>query len=185
MSRVLNRIKIYLAGNLENIHLTKLNYINWRDKFEMLVKPMGIICLSPLKKTFKNFKNDSLQDNIDLKAKLADGKYEEVSKEMKMIRQKDLRLVDIADVLITYLDPSVPSWGTPNEIYLAETLRKPSYLILDGGFKNCPLWLTAVYSRDRIMDDIESMVKKLERLNEGSEELDNRYWRLLTEEYLK
>ena len=60
----------------------------------------------------------------------AEGSYQELSKIMRKIRVEDLSLVDRADFLIASISAKTASWGTAEEVFWANRMKKPIFLVV-------------------------------------------------------
>jgi len=55
------------------------------------------------------------------------GRYFELTQQMRDIVHVDLRMVDVSDCVIVYLDPKTPMCGTYHELINALQQRKPNF----------------------------------------------------------
>ena len=175
--KILNKTKCYLAGaiQLENKSISQ----NWRNEFEQKTKEIGIVCLNPLKKMFKNFENESFDYQDKLLELLKIGDYAQVHHKCKSIIRKDYAAIDRADFLVVVLNPKIPTWGTNCEIFLAQQLRKPVFLVIDGGYKNIPLWWAGLFKPKWVYDNIDDVVLTLKKIDSNKIKLNKKYWRIL------
>ena len=58
---------------------------------------------------------------------------------MREIRIFDLNLVDRSDFIIAHIIPNVASWGSAEELVTAVRMKKPTFISVEGGKKECPL----------------------------------------------
>jgi nucleoside 2-deoxyribosyltransferase len=140
MSRhVLNRTKCYLAGNIENSNSPH----SWRDMVKTELAATGIIFFDPLKKPFM----DSVNENNEHMARLGkireEGRFDDLSKIMRKIRVEDLSLVDRCDFLIAVISAKTASWGTAEEVFWANRMKKPIYLVVSEGNRRVPSGFSA------------------------------------------
>lgn len=188
---ILHKTKTYLAGNLE--YNNDKDARTWRSFVRKEFQSRGIICLDPTRQNFikQNFPEESDEFRSNLKNKLNLGKqndliknklYQEVHKEMKNVVRQDLAMVDKIDFLFVVLDPSKPTTGTIDEIGQANRTRKPIFLVIEGGVTQIPLWLAGKISPDYWHDSIESAMDHVFRIDDGKEEIDTKYWRLLLDD---
>ena len=56
------------------------------------------------------------------------GQYDKVSQRMKAVRRDDLRLVDLSDFFIVYINPKIPSWGSGRNL-LGESFEETNFSI--------------------------------------------------------
>lgn len=177
--KTLNKTKCYLVGAIQYTS----NGRTWREKAEIFLQSINVTVFNPFKKPFvEDIKEDEttkqwMIDNLNL------GNFHIVESHMKKIRALDLRCVDLSDFIIGYIDPKVMSWGTADEIFTALRLRKPVFLVIDGGAKNTPVWLLGSMSHDLIYPDFDSLFSYLKEIDDGNIQLDSKYWKLLKPEF--
>jgi nucleoside 2-deoxyribosyltransferase len=114
---------------------------------------------------------------------MACGRYEEVVDWAKAIRRFDLNLVDRSDFIIAYIIPSTASWGTAEELSTAVSLRKPIFVVVEGGKSRTPLWLMGQLKHKYIYDSIEDALTMVKKIDDGQVIIDSPTWRLLKKEY--
>lgn len=177
----LNKIRVYLAGNMESVP----DFISWRDEITIELKKLGIICLDPSKEVFIN----TLPESLDFRDKLikmresnTPGEFEMMQEYMKGIVQKDLRMVDLADFIICFLTPESPTFGTTHELINAAQDRKPILFILKD-WRKIPLWLARYCRKPEIFPDIESLMSYLIGVHKNRIEVDSIRWKLLKPEF--
>ena len=103
------------------------------------------------------------------------GKFDELREYVKEYRHYDLRFVDISDFLIVVVDPTIPQWGTANEVYEAESEQKPRFVIIEGGMKKLPRWLFGVFESKDVFESLEALIEHLVKLDRGEIALDRRW----------
>jgi hypothetical protein len=160
----------YLSGAMEFV---ADHGIEWRRKFIRLVREssLDIDFIDPTDKPGPDDMHigENQQYQIQLQKM---GKFNELKKYVHKYRHYDLRFVDISDFLVALIDPSIPQWGTSNEIYLSEEQHKPLFIICDGGLYNLPRWLFDVVELNQVFENIEDVVEQLIMLDNGELELD-------------
>jgi nucleoside 2-deoxyribosyltransferase len=175
----LNRTKCYLAGNIENSNAPN----QWRDVVKTELKDTGIIFFDPLQKPFMDSVNED-KEHIARLAKLrAEGGYKELSKIMRKIRVEDLSLVDRADFLIASISAKTASWGTAEEVFWANRMKKPIYLVVSEGRRACPFWIFGTLPDDQIYDNMEDVVADIKKLDSGEKTIDLSRWKIFRAEY--
>jgi nucleoside 2-deoxyribosyltransferase len=168
-----------LAGNIENS--SAAHY--WRDLVKTQLKDTGIIFFDPLKKPFLDSVNED-KDHIIRLAKLrAEGGYKELSRIMRKIRVEDLSLVDRADFLIASISARTASWGTAEEVFWANRMKKPIFLVVEEGRRACPFWIFGTLPDDQIYDNLEDVVAAIKKLDSGEKTIDLSRWKIFREEY--
>lgn len=181
---ILYKTKGYLCGNLEYEQegFTK----EWRNYFKEKVKDMGITCFSPLDKVFKDFGEPETHGfQTHLKDALQRGEYQYVHEKMKVVRDRDLRMVDLANFLVTVINPNIPTIGTIDEVLTGLEQRKPVLMVIPGlGYKGLALWLTSYFKPHWVYDSIDGAINELKKIDSGEIKLNLKYWRIPNEEYL-
>ena len=96
----------------------------WRMKIREDLADLGLVWLDPTRKPI----NVGLEDDESRRRRKHNksvGDYRAVRAEMKKIRHVDLRMVDICDFVIVNLDMDIHACGTYEEIFLANSQKKP------------------------------------------------------------
>jgi hypothetical protein len=156
---------------------------SWRDKLTPELEKMGVVVFNPYHKPFINDVDESAASR-DRRTKLrTNGHFARLCKEMREIRSFDLSLVDRCDFIIAYIKPSVASWGSADEFFTANRMKKPIFLAVEGGRKACPLWIFGVIPHKYIYDTPEDILAMLKRIDSGRKKTDSSRWRLLRKEY--
>lgn len=179
----------YLSGPMEFV---ADHGVEWRRKFIKLIKEAGlkIDCIDPTNKPgAENIKiGENKQHQVQLQQQ---GRWKELQDYVKSYRRYDLRFVDLSDFLIALIDPSVPQWGTSNEIYAAELQHKPRFFICDGGLKNLPRWLFDVIDLDdpktgkrcNVFGSVEEVVQELIDIDCGKIPMNDKW--VLVRKYIE
>jgi hypothetical protein len=155
----------------------------WRDTISRELKRMGIIIFNPYHKPFVR----DIQESGDVRKKLYKAMkrrdYDFLSNKVHDIRIYDLNLVDRSDFLIAFIDPTVPSWGSVEELVTAVRMKKPIFLAVKGGKHRCPYWIFGMFPHRYIYDSVEDIVKMLKRIDSGKKKMDSDRWKLLRKEF--
>lgn len=173
MSGKLDRALIYLSGAME---FAPDHGIEWRRKFIARSNEVGlrIDYIDPTDKV--GARDLNVVEDKKYQAMLRnEGRFEELRDFVGRYRRYDLRACDYMDALVACVDPEIPHWGTPNEIYVAETAHKPRFLIVPGGKYNTPYWLFDVFPLENIFDNPEECIQRLLDLNSGKQELSDEW----------
>lgn len=177
MTKVLRKTRCYLVG-----HMQYADGENWRNYVEEKLTNMEITVYNPYKKPFvKNVEEGANVRNL-LESQMIEEKYDEVQDKMRQIRIYDLNLVDRSDFIIAHIIPSVASWGSAEELVTAVRMKKPTFISIEGGKKNTPLWLLGMFPHKYFYDSLDKVLKTIEDINEGRKDIDSNRWRLLKEE---
>lgn len=163
----------YLSGPMEFV---SDHGIIWRRKFIQASKDAGleIDFIDPTNKP--GGKSVSIEENKELQARLkSEGRFQELKKYVNCYRRHDLRYVDNSDFIVAVINPDIPSWGTANEIYMAEAQHKPTFFIIEGGMYKLPNWLFGVIDledkpnekRSNVFETLEDVIDELVQINHG------------------
>ena len=165
----LDRAVCYLSGAMEK---AQDHGVLWRKKFIRMSCETGLSIdyIDPTNKpggqNMRIGECHKIQNDLQRK-----GQFKELKKYVSKYRHYDLRFVDLSDFIIVMVDPTIPQWGTSNEIYVAEEQHKPIFIICEGGLYDLPRWLFDVVPLDRDFDSLNGAIEKLLALDRGEEEL--------------
>ena len=176
---VLQRTKCYLAGNIENSNAPD----SWRNKVAAELRESGIIFFDPLKKPFMDSVNEDKEHISKLFNLREEGRFEELSRIMRKIRVEDLSLVDRADFLIASISARTASWGTAEEVFWANRMKKPIFLVVAEGRHACPFWIFGTLKCDQIYGNIEEVVAEIKEIDAGEKKIDLSRWKIFREEF--
>ncbi len=177
----------YLSGPMEFV---ADHGVIWRQKFIKLAREasLKIDIIDPTDKP--GGEDIKIGENKEFQAQLQrEGKWVQLKNYVRKYRRYDLRFVDNSDFLVAVIDPSVPQWGTANEIYFAEAQHKPTFFIIDGGLYNLPRWLFDVVdiddfhrgTRSNVFETVEQVIDELVMLDSGQLALSDE-WVLVRKE---
>jgi nucleoside 2-deoxyribosyltransferase len=176
---VLHRTKCYLAGNIENSDAPG----SWRDKVKSELRQTGIIFFDPLKKPFLDSVNEDKQHITRLTQLRKEGRFDELARIMRKIRVEDLSLVDRADFLIASISARTASWGTAEEVFWANRMKKPIFLVVAESRRACPFWIFGTLPCDQIYSGIEEVIAEIRRIDSGEKKIDLTRWKIFREEF--
>lgn len=177
-TNLLYRTRTYLIGPMQYT-----NGIPWRDSVTKDLDDMGVIVYNPYHKPFIKDVQEGDDVRTNLKNALKEGRYDYVQETMKEIRVFDLNLVDRSDFLIAYIQPTVPTFGSMEELVTGVRMKKPTFIAIEGGKQNCPLWLWGMFPQKYIYDSVDDIVSMLRNIDSGKQLMDSNRWRLLKKEY--
>ncbi len=158
---ILNRTKCYLAGNIENSNAPH----SWRDRVKTELADTGIIFFDPLKKPFMDSVNEDKEHMARLAKLREESQFEELAKIMRKIRVEDLSLVDRADFIIAVISAKTASWGTAEEVFWANRMKKPIYLVVSEGRQACPFWIFGTRPADQIYGNVDEIIADIRQLD--------------------
>ena len=177
----LRNAKAYLAGPIQYIDDSG---VMWREQAIKLLKVMGIKVFNPINKP-KPYMSEIKEECIKVQEYLNKGKFEEGHRFVKdKIVHVDLRMVDLSDFLIVYINPNVHTCGTYHELFHAWEQKKPVLIFVEGGRCKVPAWLLGIIKPKYIFDNLDSLCDYLVYLDMGLETLDSK-WVLFDEEINK
>lgn len=157
----------------------------WRQQIESQLKPMGIRIFNPYNHPFINSRQEACGDTQqELKKMAAEGKYDELSVIMKQIRREDLACVDLSTFIIAYIDTSVYTCGTWEEIFWANRLKRPIFLICEQGKQNLPLWMFGTIPHKYVYNTFDEVINVLKKIDSGEIEISSDRWKILRQEFL-
>jgi nucleoside 2-deoxyribosyltransferase len=167
----LNGALTYLAGPID---YAKDDGIGWRQMMTRTLRDVGVKVLDPTNKLWGGPQEVGPAKHRVTEMKRA-GRFQEVVEIMRRVRHEDLRCVDISDFLVVFVDPSVHTCGTYNELFEAERQKKPTLVMINGGKIIAPNWLFDVIPLDYMFDDFESLVRRIHELDAGTYPMDSRW----------
>jgi nucleoside 2-deoxyribosyltransferase len=175
---LLRKTKTYLAGAMQYE-----NGRGWRDSITPSLLSMGVTVFNPYSKPFVEDSNEAEDAREKMKQQMECGDYDSVAERMKRVRSFDLRLVDLSDFIVAYVNPKIASWGTAEELVTACRQKKVTFIIIDGGKPLCPYWILGMFPHKYIYGSVEEAVDMLEKINSGEKPIDSDRWKLLRSEY--
>jgi hypothetical protein len=172
----------YLSGAME---MVADHGIGWRRKFIKLCEEsdLKIDFLDPTNKPGSD-ESQKLGEDKNYQTQLkTECRWNELQEYVQGYRRLDLRFVDLSDFLITSITPTVPQWGTANELYFAEMQHKPIFFICEGGLNTLPNWLFDVIDlpnpekkkRCNVFTSVEEVVAELIGFDQGFHHMNNKW----------
>jgi uncharacterized membrane protein len=145
----------------------------WRLRIRKNLQHLEINWLDPTNKPIDIGKEDKESRAIRNQAK-KDGDWELVAEEMKPIRCVDLRMIDVCDFIVVYIDISVHACGTYEEVFLANRQKKPVLFVVEQGKKNTPNWLMAALPHEYFFSSWEDLYDYLDMIAHDQTFADDR-----------
>ncbi len=176
---LLHRTKCYLAGNIENCDAPG----SWRDTVKSELRQTGIIFFDPLKKPFLDSVNEDQEHIARLTRLRQEGRFDDLARIMRKIRVEDLSLVDRADFLIASISARTASWGTAEEVFWANRMKKPIFLVVAESKRACPFWIFGTLPCDQIYSGIEEVIAEIRRIDSGEKKMDLTRWKIFRQEF--
>ncbi len=175
---VLYKTKSYLCG-----HMEYSNGRDWRDDVTKELSELGITCLNPYNKPFLEEVQEDETHRASLNEWMQNEEYDKVSNWMSVVRKQDLKCVDICDFVFCRILPKIASWGSAEELAVAERNQRPVFLVVEGGKKLTPLWLMSMFPHKYIYNSIEEALDMIKQINNNQVPIDSNRWKLLRPEY--
>ena len=159
-----NRLKnnrAYLCGPME---MCPDYGEDWRIMIKESLTDLGILWLDPTSKPIDIGFEDKLgrESRKNLK-KL--GLFDEVAREMRIIRGIDLRMVDIVDFLVVNIDLNIYTCGSGEEYFWANRCKKPIICRVAQGKQACPDWLLGTVPHEMIFSEWSEVCDYLRMVN--------------------
>lgn len=152
----------------------------WREKLAKDLSKLGIVTLDPYNKPFREtFYKEDEKNQEKLIFLRKNGKFDRLCRMMKLIRYSDLRLCDLCDFAVVYILPNVPTFGSMEELSVLLRMKRPVFIVVEGGKKTCPLWLFGMLNHKYMFDSFNKVLAYIRRLNSGTISLNLKTWRLL------
>lgn len=162
--------RCYLSGAME---VCADSGVEWRKTFIPFLNGLGVTVLDPTDKPTDVI----IEDPEKWKWLRETEQYDQLRKEMKVLRCVDLRMVDVSDFLIVNFDLEVRTCGTWEEISLANRQKKPVIFRIKQGKKQWPLWFFGQLPHEMVFGTWNHVKEYLLTVNRG-EALHRRRWLL-------
>lgn len=173
----LNGSRVYLVGPIDKV---ADRGVGWRRELAPFLEKIGIVVLDPTNKPMRNLRDINIinEDHVTRIIMRQNKDWESLAKLMKQIRHVDLRLTDICDFVIAYIDPKLLMCGTWEEIFNANRQKKPILCVVPGGREVMPDWMFGVLPYDYFFDSFQNLKIYISGLHNGKIAADDR-WTLL------
>jgi hypothetical protein len=155
----------------------------WREIVTARFSNMGITTFDPYHKPFINEIKEDEAARAALKVQMENGEFDKVADRMRKVRSDDLRLCDVSDFAFVNIIPKVASWGSAEELVTFVRMKKPIFVVVEGGVKNTPLWIMGMLPYKYFYNTVEEALGMIEAIDKGLVETDSERWRLLKHEY--
>ena len=170
----LNNHRVYLAGPIDHV---EDDGTGWRRKITPYLKKMGLTILDPTDKPTSQCKWNEVGEEKEHIQKLVDLKrWDELNRMAKEIVLVDLRMVEVSDFMICYVDKDVHLCGTYDELFEALRRRKPTLIVHKGGKKDMSMWLRGKVNHNFVFESWDELYAYLEALHDGVVEPDYTRW---------
>jgi len=167
----LKNSRVYLAGPMDRV---PDGGAVWRKKITPILQEKGMYVLNPCDKP-TTAARETEEDRYIINQLKQDGAFDELVSRYRNIRTVDLRMVDVSDFLIAYINIDEHLCGTYEEIFLANRQKKPVLIWCEQGKCNVPNWLFFTLPLQHIFDELSSLINYLEKIDLGYNDNTNRW----------
>ena len=174
MAGKLNGQRCYLAGPIDH---SEDDGIGWRIEMTEWLAERGVMALDPTDKRTSNTIFNEIGDEQKNLGQLRElGRFHELRDAMKPIVLADLRMVEVSDFLIVYLDPAVQMCGTWEELFVGLRQHKPVFVVVKGGKQKLNFWMFGRINPDFVFDSFEDVKNYLEEVDNETIRVDSSRW---------
>ena len=171
----LSNLRVYLAGPIDH---ADDDGVTWRnDMTAFLKKEIGCTVFDPCNKPIEYAKYKEIEDEkVKMMELKNSGRYFELTQRMKAIVHMDLRMVDICDFVIVYIDMEQKPFGTIHELLNSLHQRKPTLVVIEGGRKSASNWLFGIMDYNFMFDTFEDVKVFITQIDNGTIDGDLSRW---------
>lgn len=148
---------------------------HWRDRITPILEDMGVIVFNPLDKPI-----DTGLETDDYRSRRkvwkANNDFHTLSRVMHTVRCVDLRMVDITDFAIVYLDTDVYPCGTLEELFTGNRSKKPYVVWCPQGKWAVPDWLYGTLPHEMFFETEDQVIDYLKRVDSAPEVDTHNRW---------
>jgi nucleoside 2-deoxyribosyltransferase len=157
--------RVYLSGPIEHGQPGD----NWRTApKKVLAERFGLDVFDPF--------DDPKQQWVPALTKAqAEKDFETMVRIARQFVKKDLKMVDRADIVVSYLPRKVPTTGTHHEIINSSNQKKPTLLVCPQGKEFDPLWYYGFIPTEFMFGSWDDLYTYLDEVNQGKYK-DNDRW---------
>lgn len=169
--------RVYLPGAID----MAVDFgVGWRREVQEQLNDLDLIFLDPTDKPMlSEFACEDLE-NHQLRQEMLDaGDYDSLCANMKLIRSIDLRLADLCDFAIVYLDREVPSVGTHEEITTLNRRKVPILVHVKQGKKQLPGWIWGQIPHEHVFETWADLYAHIRQVAYSDEPETYNRWRFL------
>ena len=161
----LNSIRCYLVGPMDRV---SDGGTAWRKKITPILQALNITVIDPCDKPINGVvENDDTRHWIEYYKETE--QYQKIRENFGIIRNADLRCVDISDFVIAHVNLDVHMCGSYEEIVTANSQKKPVLIWCEQGKKNAPNWLFFMLPHEHIFNSLDEIFDYLDKINTESD----------------
>lgn len=168
---MLYELRCYLIGPIDKC---PNGGVEWRRMIGEYLRSYGVIPLDPTNKPITGY--DEKEELIKYRKQLKEqNRFDELARLVKPIRAVDLRMCDVCDFCIVYLNLDIPMCGTWEEIFWCNRMKKPCLVVCEQGKNNIPDWLFGTIPHRYMFSSFNELKEYLGKVHEGKMSDDNRW----------
>ena len=170
----LKGLRCYLAGPID---AAEDDGVGWRKEATKWLKTRSVKVLDPCDKpiSYTAYKEIDIEKHKMMELK-SNARYFELSQRMSEIAHVDLRMTDISDFLIVYINPNITMFGTIHELINSLNQKKPTLVVVEGGKKVAPNWLFGIMDFNFMFDSFEELYDFLNLIDTESIQANLSRW---------
>jgi hypothetical protein len=168
----LKNSKTYLVGAMDRV---SDGGVSWRSKITPMLENLGIRIINPCEKPIYGVKEDN-ETRWWIEHYKETEQYSKIKEKFSVIRNADLRCVDISDFIIAHIDLDVHACGSYEEIVTANRQKKPVLICCKQGKKNAPNWLFFMLPHEHIFGSFEDLFDYLNKINKHEDVRELSRW---------
>ena len=173
----LKNMRVYLVGAMDRV---PDGGVGWRNSITPHLLEFGLKVLNPCSSIKNIEENENSRKTIEQYKKL--GQYEKIKQQFSIIRNNDLRCVDISDFLICHIDLEIHACGSYEEIATANRQKKPILVVCKQGKDQAPNWLFFMLPHEHIFSNVEDLLHYLKKVNTHKDKQNLSRWFFLKDD---
>ena len=162
----------YMIGCMDRV---SDNGVGWRQLIIPRLIEMDIIVLDPCDKPI-DIGREGFDDRIRRQQLIKEENWEELTREMKLLRAIDLRLTDSASFIIFNLDITVHACGSDEEMFWANRKKSPILINCVQGKSHIPSWLFGVLPHEFFFSNWDELFEYLKGVDDGTDKRHFKRW---------
>ncbi len=178
---VLKKTKTYLVGPMEYALEGAGRF--WRQDMTKFLRERNVTVFDPYDKPFVDAPSEDENTHELMRKLMRQGKFQEVHEHYKQVRALDLSMVDRSDFIVGYINPAVPTYGTTEELVTAVRMKRPVFLVIEGGMSEAPFWLLGMLPPKCFYNNFDEVKDMIARIDEGEKKINNERWRLFKDKF--
>ena len=168
----LKNTRTYLVGAMDRVDD---GGIGWRQTITPILRQMNVVVLDPCNKPMNGIKEDA-NTRLKIEEYKTTGQYHKIKEEYSVIRNADLRCVDISDFIVAYIDIDIHACGSYEEIVTANRQKKPVLVWCKQGKSKAPNWLFFMLPHEHIFSSMNELIEYLNLVNNCKDTSSLKRW---------